>query len=69
MHWVGAGLRHLTLLESLELAALGSHPGSGRLAHRRGCPLRLDAQWAKTALGAALAGPQERAFFSFGESS
>jgi hypothetical protein len=69
MHWVSAGLRHLTLLESLELAALGARPVTGEGAHRRGCPLHGDAQWAKTALGAALAGPQERAFFSFGESS
>jgi len=65
MHWVGAGMRHLTLLESLELAALGHAWRS----HRRGCPLRADTQWARTALGVALAGPQERAFFSFGESS
>ncbi len=69
LHWVGAGLRHLTLLESLELAALGSPPGPARRAHRRGCPLRTEAQWAKTALGVALAAPQQRAFFSFGESS
>ena len=69
MHWVGAGLRHLTLLESLELAALGSSLAPGQCAPRRGCPLRTDAQWPKTALGAALAGPQERAFFSLGERS
>jgi hypothetical protein len=69
MHWVGAGLRHLTLLESLELAALGSLPEPARSSHRRGCPMRTEAQWAKTALGVALASPQERAFFSFGESS
>jgi hypothetical protein len=67
MHWVGAGLRHLTLLESLELAALGPRPDSGR--PQRDCPLRTDAQWPKTALGVALAGPQERAFLSFGERS
>jgi hypothetical protein len=69
MHWVSAGLRHLTLLESLELAALGSSPSSGQRAHRRGCPLRAEVQWAKSALGVALACPQERAFFNFGESS
>ncbi len=69
MHWVGAGQRQLTLLESLELAALGSPPGPAPRAHRRGCPLRTEVQWAKTALGVALAAPQERAFFSFGESS
>jgi hypothetical protein len=69
MHWVGAGQRHLTLLESLELAALGSPPGPAPRAHRRGCPLRTEVQWAKTALSVALAAPQERAFFSFGESS
>jgi hypothetical protein len=69
MHWLGAGPRHLTLLESLELAALGSSPAAVRGSRRGGCPLRADAQWAKTALGAALACPQERAFFSFGESS
>jgi hypothetical protein len=69
MHWVGAGLRHLTLLESLELAALGPRLAPGQPARRRGCPLRKDPQWAKTALGASLADPQGRAFFSFGERS
>jgi hypothetical protein len=69
LHWVGAGLRHLTLLESLELAALGALPGPARRPHRRGCPVRTETQWAKTALAVALAAPQERAFLSFGESS
>ncbi len=69
MHWLGAGLRNLTLLESLELAALGAQPFGVSRAARRGCPLRTDAQWAKTALGSALAGPQESAFFNLGERS
>ena len=67
MHWVGAGLRHLTLLESLELAVLGPRPDSDR--PKRDCPLRTDAQWPKGALGVALATPQGRAFLSFGERS
>jgi len=69
LHWVSAGLRHLTLLESLEQASLGLRPPSGPQDPRQGCPLGADPQWAKSALGAALAGPQERVFFSFGESS
>jgi hypothetical protein len=69
MHWLGAGLRNLTLLESLELGALGVQPPAAARASRRGCPLRGDPQWAKDALGSALAGPQESAFFSLGERS
>jgi hypothetical protein len=55
------------LLESLELAALGPRPDSA--GPQPDCPLRTDAQWPKGALGVALAGPQERAFLSFGERS
>ena len=40
LHWVDSSIRHLTLLESLELAALGSRCGCDDAAHRRSCVLR-----------------------------
>ena len=69
LHWVGPGIRHFTLLESLGLAALGPRGGFGQAARRRSCPLHGDPEWPKTALGLALARPQGRGFFSFEETS
>jgi hypothetical protein len=69
LHWAGPGMRELTLLESLELGALGPGAYPGDLTHHPTCPLGADLQWPMAALGAALAAPQERGFFSFGEIS
>jgi len=70
VHWAGPELAHLTLLESLEQAALPPRDRALPADPKdRSCPLRTDPQWAKDALARALAQPYRRSALSRGETS